>query len=73
MKIIETNLRSIYKMISWRVLLTISHIITGFIVTGSWVMGLQIAGMAAIINSALYLGHERIWNKVPTGKKIIEQ
>lgn len=58
----ETQSRSIVKSISWRILQTISHIVNGFIVTGSLLMGLKIAGLAAIINSILYWIHERVWN-----------
>ena len=62
LKFQENHLRTLTKVISWRVLLTISHIVNGFIVSGSWTTGLQIAGLAAVINSALYWAHERGWN-----------
>lgn len=58
----EKHPRTIVKVITWRVLLTISHIVNGFIATGSLVTGLQIAGLAAIINSFLFWSHERAWN-----------
>jgi uncharacterized membrane protein len=61
-KLSEGNLRSLGKVISWRICLTISHVVNGFLATGSLVMGLKIAGAAAIINSILYWGHERSWN-----------
>lgn len=69
MKFIENHPRTIAKVISWRVLLTISHIVNGFIVTGSWTTGLQIAGLAAIINSVLYWAHERGWNFAQWNRK----
>jgi len=58
----DTQYRTISKVISWRILLTASHIINAFIATGSLLLGLQIAGLAAIINSFLYWTHERLWN-----------
>ena len=58
----EKHPRTIVKVITWRVLLTISHVVNGFIVTGSVITGLQIAGLAAIINSCLFWLHERSWN-----------
>lgn len=58
----ETHIRSIIKVISWRILITISHVVNAFIVTGSLVMGLKIAGIALVINSILFWTHERIWN-----------
>jgi len=58
----ETHLRTIVKVISWRVLITVSHMVNAFIVTGSLLMGVKIAGLALVINSALFWIHERFWN-----------
>lgn len=58
----ENHLRTIVKVISWRVLITISHMVNAFIVTGSLLMGVKIAGLALVINSALFWIHERLWN-----------
>jgi uncharacterized membrane protein len=58
----ENQLRSIGKVISWRILLTTSHIINGFIVSGSWSTGIQIALLATVINSFIFWAHERSWN-----------
>ena len=58
----ETHARTVAKTISWRVLLTLSHIVNGLIVSGSLLIGLQIAGLSAIINSVLFWAHERAWN-----------
>lgn len=49
----------------------------GFIATGSLVTGLQIAGLAAIINSILFWAHERgwnwaQWNRSPTETAFVE-
>lgn len=73
----ETQTRTVGKVISWRVLLTISHIVNGFIATGSFVTGLQIAGLAAVINSFLFWAHERgwnwaQWNRYPTETAFVE-
>lgn len=62
MKFNETNTRSIVKAISWRVILTVSHIVNTVIITGSLILGLKVAGLAAIINSLMYFAHERVWN-----------
>lgn len=69
MKFTEKHPRTIAKVISWRVALTTSHIVNAFIVTGSWVTGLQIAGLAAIINSILFWLHERVWNRAQWNRK----
>ena len=65
----ETQTRTIGKVVSWRVLLTISHIVNGIIATGSLVTGLQIAGLAAVINSVLFWAHERGWNIAQWNRK----
>ena len=72
MKFIENHPRTIAKVISWRVLLTVSHVVNGFIVSGSWVTGLQIAGLAAVINSVLYWAHERGWNFAQWNRKPLD-
>lgn len=66
---LESQMRSIWKVISWRVLLTISHVVNGFVVTGSWTTGIQIAGLAAVINSLLFWLHERSWNRLQWNRK----
>lgn len=69
LKFNENHPRTIVKMITWRVLLTISHVVNGFLATGSLLVGLKIAGIATIINSALYWLHERLWNFVQKLRK----
>ena len=61
----ETNIRSLIKTLSIRICFSISHLINGFIVSGAWIIGAQIAGLAAIINMLLFWIHERIWNITP--------
>ena len=60
----ERHLRSIVKVVTWRILLTTSHVINTFVITGSLIAGLKVAGLAAIINSVLFWAHERLWNVV---------
>ena len=69
---VESQWRTLGKIISWRVLLTIMNFTYTYIVTGDWRAGLAVAGLAAVINSFLYWAHERIWNRVPAGKKVVD-
>jgi len=69
MKLIEKHPRTLAKVVSWRVLLTISHFVNGYIVSGSWATGAAIAGLAAVINSVLYWAHERGWNFAQWNRK----
>jgi uncharacterized membrane protein len=69
---VESQWRTLGKIISWRVLLTIMNFTYTYVVTGNWRAGLAVAGLAAVINSFLYWAHERIWNRVPAGKKVVD-
>jgi uncharacterized membrane protein len=69
MKFTEKHPRSLVKTISWRVLMTISLFVNGYIVTGSVASGLHIAGWAAIFNTILYFTHERTWNWLQWNRK----
>jgi uncharacterized membrane protein len=48
---------------------TITNFIAGYITTGSWKVGLGVAGFALVVNSILYYFHERVWNKIEWGKE----
>lgn len=69
---VETQWRTLGKIISWRVLLTIMNFTYTYVVTGDWRAGLAVAGISAVVNSFLYWAHERIWNRVPAGKKVVD-
>lgn len=60
----ETHVRTVIKVISWRVLITLSHLVNAFLITGSLETGLKIAGIALIVNSLLFWTHERLWNRL---------
>jgi uncharacterized membrane protein len=59
----EQQTRSIAKTLTIRVLFSLSHLVNGFIVSGSWIIGAQIVGISAVINMCLHWLHERAWNK----------
>jgi len=64
--------RSIVKVITWRVVITMSNFTAGYLASGSWQTGLKVAIGATIINSIIYYLHERAWNKASWGKKVEE-
>jgi len=71
-KFVETAMRSLGKVVTWRILVTITNFIGGYLASGSWMVGLGVVSFALVINSILYFFHERAWNKIDAGKKITE-
>lgn len=65
----EAQKRSIAKTLTARVCFTLSHLVNGFIVSGSWIIGAQIVGVAALVNMLLFWTHERVWNWVQWNRK----
>lgn len=63
-------LRSLAKVITMRIIFTCVHIFNTWSVTGSWLMGLKVAGLAFFVNPALYWFHERGWNWFQIGRRI---
>lgn len=70
LRFFEGHSRSISKVVSWRIVITISNIIVPFLITGSWGQAALYAGVATLVNTFLYWSHERIWNFFKFGKKI---
>jgi uncharacterized membrane protein len=64
--------RTLVKIITWRIIMTISQFVIGYISSGNIWIGIGMIGYGAIVNSTIFYLHERIWNRVRLGKKIIE-
>jgi uncharacterized membrane protein len=69
-KFYERVLRSLGKVVTWRILVTITNTVGGFLASGSWMVGLGVASFALVVNSILYFFHERVWNRINAGKEI---
>jgi uncharacterized membrane protein len=65
----EIQARSIAKAMSWRVTISVSHLINGLIVTGSWLLSLQLVGLFAVVNTIMFWLHERLWNHFQWNRK----
>jgi len=68
----EKILRSLGKVVTWRILVTITNFIGGYLASGSWMVGLGVVSFALVVNSILYFLHERVWNRIDTGKTVVE-
>jgi uncharacterized membrane protein len=67
-KWLERAVRSLGKVVTWRILVTITNFVGGWIASGDWRVGLGVAGFALVVNSVLYFFHERAWNRIEWGK-----
>jgi uncharacterized membrane protein len=68
-KWIERAMRSMGKVVTWRILVTITNFIGGWLASGSWQVGLGVVSFALVVNSILYYFHERTWNQLDWGKE----
>ena len=71
-KFIEKALRSLGKVVTWRILVTITNFIGGWLASGSWQVGLGVVSFALVVNSILYYFHERAWNRIDAGKQVVD-
>lgn len=62
--------RSVLKVITWRIAVTITNFFGGWIASGNPWVGLGVVGFALVVNSILYFFHERIWNASDYGRVI---
>lgn len=68
LKFYEKWMRSLGKVVTWRIIVTITNFIGGWLASGSIAVGLGVVSFALVVNSILYFFHERIWNRIQTGK-----
>ena len=64
--------RSVAKVISWRVLVTITNFFGGWLASGNPWVGLGVVSFALVVNSILYFFHERVWNRSDWGKEVVD-
>jgi len=67
----EAHWRSIVKSISWRITGTIDTLILSWIITGQFKFAISIASAEVITKIILFYLHERVWDKIKIGKKVI--
>lgn len=67
----ETNVRSVVKGITWRVLATVTTIIIVYVFFGRLDLAIATGVIESVLKVGLYWAHERGWHKVRWGKKRI--
>jgi len=65
---IERAFRSLGKVVTWRIAVTITNFFGGWIASGNPWVGLGVVSFALVVNSVLYYFHERLWNRIDWGK-----
>lgn len=65
----DAHVRSIIKALSWRVFATVATILIVFAFTRRLVLSLGIGGVEVVVKLLLYYLHERLWLRIPLGKK----
>jgi uncharacterized membrane protein len=66
--VVESNVRSILKALSWRTTAFVDTFIVSLLITGRLKLALSIGGLELLTKLALYYVHERAWNKVSFGR-----
>lgn len=69
-KFYEKFPRSVAKVVSWRILVTITNFIGGWLASGNPWVGLGVVSFALVVNSILYFFHERLWNRADWGRAV---
>ncbi|GAB2497585.1 MULTISPECIES: DUF2061 domain-containing protein [Algoriphagus] len=65
----DSNLKSIAKSISWRIVGTLDTMVISYIITGQLVMAVSIGSVEVVTKILLYYVHERVWENVTKTKK----
>lgn len=68
----ESNLRSIMKSVTFRILATITTIVLIYIFFGRLDVAAVIGVLEIVLKLALYYIHERVWDRVSWGKITVE-
>ena len=62
--------RSVAKAVSWRLVGTLDTILISYVVTGRAGAALSIGGMELFTKMALYVAHERLWDRFSWGRVV---
>jgi uncharacterized membrane protein len=65
---VDTKLRSLLKALTWQVTGLFVMSVTAYLVTGSWNQATLLSTTSCLLGLAIYLLHERIWQRIPWGR-----
>tara|TARA_A100001037_G_C15105473_1_gene616220 strand:- start:1123 stop:1380 length:258 start_codon:yes stop_codon:yes gene_type:complete len=69
----ESSIRSVLKGFTWRLVATFSTMVIAYLITGETKTALKIGGIEFVAKIAIYYVHERIWLRIPFGKRTVPQ
>lgn len=69
--LIDSNLRSFVKTLTWRMVGTIDTVIISYLITGKLNWAFSIGLIELFTKMILYFVHERSWNLITWGKQKI--
>lgn len=64
----DTNIRSLTKAISWRLIGTMDTVAISLLITGELITAFSIGITELVSKTILYYLHERVWNKASWGR-----
>jgi len=65
----DRHYRSLLKAVSWRATGTLDTILVSFLLTGKIKLAFSIGCVEFFTKIGLYYVHERVWDRVPSGRK----
>jgi len=65
---VDSNLKSLLKTISWRIVGTIDTMVISYIITGDFTTAFSIGSVEVVTKMVLYYLHERVWATVKVRK-----
>lgn len=68
----ESNVRSVAKTFSWRVIATATTATIVWLFTGELTLAVAVGGVEAVTKILLYYLHERGWDRIRLGRKEVE-
>ncbi|MBR9675995.1 DUF2061 domain-containing protein [Candidatus Woesearchaeota archaeon] len=60
----DTHLRTLTKTVTWRIIATLTTIITIYYFTKSWALSFASGLSANFVKTFFYYAHERMWNSI---------
>jgi len=66
----ESWYRTLYKLVTWRLFIFGNNVLMSYVIFGVIETVIMYASIAILVNSLIYVTHERVWNTVKWGRII---